>query len=96
MYFKRFDDAEDLYRQMDRSGLAIALRSRLGRLQILASIGQPLMVGHRLYDVREVASCCTIVQHADGAELPGGADGYPVRQVYGVLHTINDNTLFWS
>lgn len=30
MYFKRFDDAEALYRQMDRLDLAIALRSRLG------------------------------------------------------------------
>ncbi|WIA10618.1 hypothetical protein OEZ85_010800 [Tetradesmus obliquus] len=30
VYFKRFDDAEDLYRQMDRLDLAIGLRSRLG------------------------------------------------------------------
>lgn len=30
VYFKRFDDAEDLYRQIDRLDLAIALRSRLG------------------------------------------------------------------
>ncbi|KAF6259424.1 intraflagellar transport protein [Scenedesmus sp. NREL 46B-D3] len=30
VYFKRFDDAEDLYRRMDRLDLAIGLRSRLG------------------------------------------------------------------
>jgi hypothetical protein len=30
VYFKSFDDAEDLYRQMDRLDLAIGLRSRLG------------------------------------------------------------------
>jgi hypothetical protein len=30
VYFKRFDDAEDLYRQMDRLDLAIGLRTRLG------------------------------------------------------------------
>lgn len=30
VYFKRFDDAEVLYRQMDRLDLAINLRSRLG------------------------------------------------------------------
>lgn len=30
MYFKRFDEAEALYRAMDRLDLAIALRSRLG------------------------------------------------------------------
>jgi hypothetical protein len=30
VYFKRFDDAEALYRQMDRLDLAINLRSRLG------------------------------------------------------------------
>lgn len=30
VYFKRFDDAEDVYRQMDRLDLAIGLRSRLG------------------------------------------------------------------
>jgi hypothetical protein len=31
IYFKRFDEAEELYRQMDRLDLAIALRSRLGK-----------------------------------------------------------------
>lgn len=30
MYFKRFDEAEQLYRQMDRLDLAISLRSRMG------------------------------------------------------------------
>eukprot|EP00775_Hariotina_reticulata_P008215 gene8215-8407_t len=30
IFFKRFDEAEELYRQMDRLDLAIALRSRLG------------------------------------------------------------------
>lgn len=30
VYFKQFDEAEDLYRQMDRLDLAIGLRSRLG------------------------------------------------------------------
>lgn len=30
VYFKRFDEAEQLYRKMDRLDLAISLRSRLG------------------------------------------------------------------
>lgn len=30
VYFKRFDEAEALYRKMDRLDLAISLRSRLG------------------------------------------------------------------
>jgi hypothetical protein len=30
LYFKRFDEAEEAYRKMDRLDLAVALRSRLG------------------------------------------------------------------
>lgn len=34
VYFKRFDDAEELYHNMDRLDLAIGLRSRLGGCRI--------------------------------------------------------------
>ncbi len=30
MYFKRFDEAEQIYLDMDRSDLAVALRVKLG------------------------------------------------------------------